>query len=487
MTRSALLRAALLGVALLLTSVFSLAVARAAEANAAPARPNVLFIFADDQCFETVGALGHALIETPNLDRLVDEGLTFTDAYNQGSWTGAVCVASRTMLNTGRFLWHAKRIHKTSEQERQAGRFWSEYMKHAGYDTYMTGKWHVKADAEKAFQFVTHVRPGMPNQTPQGYNRPIEGQPDPWKPWDPQFGGFWLGGKHWSEVLADDAANFLDQARTRDKPFFMYLAFNAPHDPRQSPKAYVDKYPLEQMKVPVNFLPEYPYKDAIACSAKLRDEKLAPFPRTEYAVKVNRQEYYAIITHMDAQVGRILDALERSGKAGNTYIFFTADHGLAVGHHGLMGKQNLYDHSVRVPFIVRGPGVPKGKRIDTPIYLQDVMPTALELAGVEKPSHVQFASLMPLIRGDAVTPHDAIYGAYLDVQRSVKLGGYKLLLYPAIPKARLYNMADDPREMKDLAGDSRYRPVIKKLFAKLLALQKETADELDLKSVYPDF
>ncbi|MFH1920913.1 MAG: sulfatase-like hydrolase/transferase [Planctomycetota bacterium] len=456
----------------------------AAEAPAS--KPNILFIFADDQCFETIHALGHPVIETPNLDRLVDSGITFTDAHNQGSWTGAVCVASRTMLNTGRFLWRAQRVDKQAEEERQAGRFWSEYMKGAGYETYMTGKWHVKADPQKAFDHVTNVRGGMPNQTPEGYNRPLEGKPDPWSPWDPKFGGYWKGGKHWSEVLGDDAVAFLGRASKRDEPFFMYLAFNAPHDPRQSPKEYVDKYPLQTVDLPVNFLPEYPYKDAIGCGKTLRDEMLAPFPRTEHAIKVHRQEYYAIITHMDAQIGRILDALERSGKAGSTYLLFTADHGLAVGHHGLVGKQNLYEHSVRVPLLITGPGVPKGKRIDAPVYLQDVMPTTLELAGVEKPEHVQFHSLMPLVRGVGPAPYDAVYGAYLDLQRSVTLDGYKLILYPKIGRARLYHLRDDPNEMNDLADDPGSRPVMKRLLARLIELQKETGDELDLKASFPD-
>jgi len=472
--------------AAVLVITFSLGAAEFARAKAPRQKPNILFVFADDQCFETVHALGNDLIETPNLDRLVEQGLTFTDAYNQGSWSGAVCVASRTMLNTGRFLWNARGVYNTSEQERQAGRLWSEYLKKAGYDTYMTGKWHVKADATKAFDHTADIRGGMPNQTSEGYNRPIEGQPDPWKPWDTKFGGFWKGGKHWSEVLGDDAVGFIERAAQVDKPFFMYLAFNAPHDPRQSPKEYVDKYPLEKIKVPVNFLPEYPFKDAIGCGKGLRDEKLAPFPRTPYAVKVNRQEYYAIITHMDAQVGRILDALQGSGKESNTYVFFSADHGLAVGHHGLMGKQNLYDHSVRVPLMVNGPGVPKGKRIATPVYLQDIMPTTLELAGVKRPEHVQFKSLMPLIEGEEIEPYDAIYGGYLSVQRSVKQDGYKLLLYPKIGRARLFNLVDDPNEMKDLAKDPDSQPIMRRLFARLLELQKQTGDDLELEEVFPN-
>ena len=449
-------------------------------------KPNILFLFADDQTYETVAALGNDEVRTPNLDKLVRNGTTFTHAYNQGAWNGAVCIASRCMLNTGRFLWNAHKVDRSAEKERAAGRFWSEYMKKAGYQTYMTGKWHVKASAERAFDVAKDIRGGMPNQTKQGYNRPIEGKPDPWKPWDEKFGGYWKGGKHWSEVVGDNAVAFLSDASKSDKPFFMYLAFNAPHDPRQSPKRFVDMYPLDKVKVPANFLPLYPYKDKIGCGKGLRDEKLAPFPRTRYAVKVNRQEYYAIITHMDVQVGRILDALAKSGKADNTYIFFSADHGLAVGHHGLIGKQNLFDHSVRVPLMVNGPGVAKNRRLSAPVYLQDIMPSTLELAGVERPRHVQFKSLMPILSGKRDTSYDAVYGAYLNVQRMVTQGDYKLLLYPAYKKVLLFNLKDDPNEMKDLASTPQGKRIARKLFAALLELQKQTGDTLDLKSVYPE-
>jgi len=450
-------------------------------------QPNILFVFADDQTFEGIRALGNDEIETPNLDKLVANGVTFTHAYNQGSWTGAVCVASRTMLNTGMFLWNAQKVNsKVDKRFTQGGKYWSQLIDSAGYDTYMTGKWHVKADASAIFDHTTHIRGGMPRQTKQGYNRPIVGKPDPWSPYDKKFGGYWEGGRHWSEVLGDDAVGFIDQASKSDKPFFMYLAFNAPHDPRQSPKEYVDKYPLDKVKVPENFIPEHPYKDAIACGTKQRDESLAPFPRTPYAVKVNRQEYYAIITHMDAQVGRILDALDKSGKAEDTYIFFSADHGLAVGHHGLMGKQNLYDHSIRVPLMVTGPGIKRNKKIDTPVYLQDIMPSTLELAGVEKPDHVQFNSLMPLIKGRAKPPYDAIYGGYLTVARMVTQDGYKLLLFPKVKKVFLFNLKKDPQEMTNLAEKRGSKKRMKRLFAKLLELQEQTGDELDLKAVYPD-
>lgn len=442
-------------------------------------KPNFLFILADDQCFETIAALGNDEIETPNLDRLVRNGVTFTHAYNQGGWHGALCVASRTMFNTGRFLWNAYGVEKGLSEEAEAGRMWSPMLQKVGYETYMTGKWHVKTNAKKLFDHVVDVRSGMPGATKEGYNRPVEGKEDVWSPSDKKFGGFWKGGKHWSEVLADDAEGYLAQAARKDNPFFMYLAFNAPHDPRQSPQEYVDKYPLGSVKIPENFLPEYPDKDAIGCSAGLRDEKLAPFPRTEYSVKVNRQEYYAIVTHMDAQVGRILEALEKTGKADNTYIFFTADHGLAVGHHGLIGKQNMYDHSVRAPLMVCGPGVAKNKRLDTPVYIQDIMPSTLELAGIKKPDHVQFKSLIPLISGKKKSHYDAVYGTYEpNSQRMVTEGDYKLIMYPKIKKIKLFSLKADPLEMNNLAGDKKYARTIAKLFKAFVGLQKETGDAL---------
>jgi choline-sulfatase len=448
-------------------------------------KPNVLFLFADDQCFETIRAFGHTDINTPNLDRLARRGVSFTHAYNMGSWSGAVCVASRTMLVTGRSVWSANAIYSTTDQERQRGVLWPQLLRDAGYRTYFTGKWHIQTDPAKCFDVARHVRAGMPKTVPQAYERPRAGEPDAWSPFDASLGGFWEGGKHWSEVVADDAVSYLAEGRQSQQPFFMYIAFNAPHDPRQSPQEYVEKYPLNRITLPTNYLAEYPYKDAIGCSSALRDENLAPMPRTEHAVKVHRQEYYALITHMDAQIGRILNALDESGQAENTWIFFTADHGLAVGRHGLFGKQNMYDHSVRVPFLVAGPGVPANRSMHTPIYLQDVMPTTLELAQAEKPDHVFFHSLLPLLRGEQTqSTYESIYGAYLGLQRAITHQGWKLIVYPKARVLRLYDLANDPEEMHDLADDPRQTQRRQELFDRLLDMQQALNDELDLQAAF---
>jgi len=459
--------------------VFLVAFAGSSLTGHSSEKPNILVLFTDDQAVETIRALGDIDIDTPNLDRLVARGTTFTYAYNMGSYSPAVCVASRTMLMTGRSLWEAERLHANADEERAAGRFWPQLLAGAGYRTYFTGKWHVRADVTKAFDRASHVRPGMPKDTPVGYGRPREGQPDSWSPSDPAYGGFWEGGTHWTEVTADDAISFLAEAKARPEPFFMYVAFNAPHDPRQAPQTHVDQYPLRRIAVPRSFLPEYPHNEAIGSGRTLRDERLAPFPRTEHAVKVHRAEYYAMVTHLDEHIGRVLAALEQSGKADNTWIFLTSDHGLAVGHHGLFGKQNMYEHSLRVPFIVVGPGVDAGRRVATPIYLQDMMATTLELAGVEKPEHVFFHSLLPQLRSDVARGmYPEIYGAYLGLQRAILHGGYKLIHYPSADVVRLYDLTRDPEETRDLANDPAHQSVREDLVLRLRRLQERMDDPL---------
>ena len=475
------------GIAALTVIYFLLFFSGCSEKPVKKQKPNILFIFADDQAYNTIHAHGNNEVITPALDNLAREGVTFTHAYNMGAWHGAVCVASRTMLNTGRFVWRAMRNEKNLRELASKRQFWSQMMEDAGYETYFSGKWHVKISPDSIFNHVSHIRPGMPKDTPEGYNRPIEGQEDIWSPYDTTFGGFWKGGKHWSEVLADDAENFLANAAKSEKPFFMYLAFNAPHDPRQSPKQFVDMYPVENISMPENFMPEYPYIGKIGYGRNLRDERLAPYPRTEYAVKVNRQEYYAIITHMDTQIQRIIAALEKTGKKNNTYIFFTADHGLACGSHGLMGKQSMFDHSIRPPMIVIGPDIPKNQRSNTDVYLQDVMASAMELAGIEKPDYVEFNSLIDLAKEPAdAGNYNAIYGCYTDAQRMIRKNGYKLIVYPKAEATLLFDMKNDPFELNNLSGEEKYDKIKQNLFNELLDLQVEMEDTTDIKSVFPN-
>ena len=451
-------------------------------------KPNIIFLFSDDQSYKAVHALGNMEISTPTLDKMIEQGATFTHAYNMGGWNGAVCVASRAMVISGRSIWRAQQVSENYSKDEDLDKTWPRLMQEAGYETYMTGKWHVNAKPNKIFNHVGHVLRGMPWDTPEGYNRPKSVNDTIWQPWKKEFGGYWKGGKHWSEVVKEDAVSFIDTASMSTKPFFMYIAFNAPHDPRQSPKEYVDRYPLENISTPQSFLPENPYAETMGAGRDLRDERLAPFPRTEYSVKVNRQEYYAITSHLDDQIADILEALEKKGLKENTYIFFTSDHGLSCGEHGLMGKQNMYDHSMRVPLMVIGPNIPKGKKIDADVYMQDIMATSLEIAGVPKPEYIEFNSFLNFTNDkQRESNYSGIYGTYeAKSQRMIRKENYKLIVYPKSGKLLLYDLKNDPLELKDISSENVNSEKIKTLFKDLIELQENMGDKLDLKALYED-
>lgn len=473
--------------------------------------PNFVFLYTDDQTYASINALGFEEVYTPNLDRLVQNGTSFTHAYNMGGWHGAICVASRSMIISGTSLWRSREQEQLWQQGDKASieRTWGRIMSRNGYNTYMTGKWHVAAPLDEVFEVTRNKRGGMPpdrrgelnaaftkweqesgdmkdwnDYMPVGYGRPKNENDTSWSPSDTIHGGFWEGGTHWSEVVKLDAFDYIDDAVMKDEPFFMYLAFNAPHDPRQAPQEYLDRYPIDDIEIPVNFMPEYPWKDSIGNEPTLRDEALAPYPRTPYAVKKHRQEYYAIISHLDEQIGEILNRLEATDAMDNTYIFFTSDHGLSVGRHGLIGKQSLFDHSIRVPLIAAGPSIPKGKVIDEDVYLQDIMATTLDYAGIVQPEYVEFKSLRNLIEGEASQNYEAVYGGYMDLQRMIRKDGFKLLVYPRVQKLLLFDMESDPHEMNDLSEHNEYTDRIKSMFADLVALQKEMGDELDLTETF---
>ncbi|MCU0796685.1 MAG: sulfatase-like hydrolase/transferase [Akkermansiaceae bacterium] len=448
-------------------------------------KPNLLFLFADDLTWRAVHGLSGEDIETPNMDRLIDRGTTFTHAYNSGAWHGAVCVASRTMLQTGLQLWRAKDAEPRLRAEWVAkNRLWPQRLRAAGYRTCFSGKWHLGCDPKPVFEEIRNFRAGgMPKDGPKAYERPIEGQPDPWNPADPKHGGFWEGGRHWSEVVADDFEVFLGKEDPR--PWFMYLAFNAPHDPRQAPAEILERYPLERIELPPNFLPVHPHRKAMGAPQSLRDEKLAPSPRTSYAVKVHRREYFASITHFDLQIGRILDALDASPEGKSTVICLTSDHGLTCGEQGLMGKQNPYDAAVRVPFVIAGPGISPGRKVSSPIYLQDIMPTFLRMAGAGIPEDCDFQDLKPQLDGGPGEGR-AIYFAYMDRQRMVQRGSDKLVLYPQAGVRQLFDLEKDPWERRDLAATPEGAERVRELFRELQSEQKRMGDRLDLTKVYPD-
>lgn len=449
-------------------------------------RPNILFIIADDLNYRTIHALNNPEIHTPNLDRLMAQGTTFTHCFHQGSWSNAVCIASRTMLYTGFNTFKAKQLAETAP-------LWVETLTQAGYDTHIVGKWHLsKHNLKRSFKTTGPIGPrGMFVSTAitrEAYNRPAPG--NTWKPWDKSKKGHWVHTRDWvaenqngnadqvvhsNDIWTDAAVEFLAGRSRQTNPFMLSIGSYLPHDPRQAPKTFFDLYPPEKIAVPPNYLPCHPFDQG---DYTVRDELLAPFPRTRQAVQQHRSEYYAVITKLDKDIGRVLSALHQSGQAENTIVIVTADHGLAVGEHGLMGKQNLYDCSVRMPLIIRGPRIVQGKILDAMVYQHSIYPTVCELAGVTIPPGVEFPSLAGMLRGQTDVPHEVIFCRYRDLQRSVRTTRYKLIVYPQIKLIQLFDLLNDPWEMANLAQSPEHTRVKRELMAKLRRMQKQLGDPL---------
>jgi len=433
-------------------------------------RPNILLIITDDQSIDTIHALGNDAIHTPNIDRLAHNGMAFTHVFNQGSWSGAVCAPSRQMINTGRNL-HLTGFSPKSNKTTYP--LLGETFRKAGYETFMTGKWHVGQDAlQRSFDIGRAVHENGMAPISKG------GQ---WKPWLTDFGGNikWTKSQknqHTSEAFADAAISYIDTKASRNNsPFLMYVAFTAPHDPRQSPQSYVDKYPAENIALPASFVP-MPVIDS--GDYNIRDEALMNFPRTEAQTKAFIGEYYAMVEHLDHQIGRILDSLEASKFADNTYIIFTSDHGLAVGKHGLAGKQSVYDHSIRAPFIMVGNGIPKNTRAKGMFYLNSIFATTAELAGIDVPDSVQGPSILPIVRGEKTVMNDYIYGSYRHFIRMARSHRYKLVFYPELKRNVLFDLLNDPMEMNDISKQTGSDVIIKRLTAKLDELKTQVGDPL---------
>ncbi|MBM4102599.1 MAG: DUF4976 domain-containing protein [Planctomycetes bacterium] len=452
-------------------------------------KPNILFLFSDDQTFRAIHIMKELDVETPNLDKLAAGGTVFSHCFIQGGFHGAICVASRATVVTGRHLWDCGNGGNCLDKNKRLYPLWSETLGSAGYDTFVTGKWHINKEAlTKGFQTIGPMMDGgmliSTDSKGQAYHRPAPG--NRWTPYDPEWQGQWMNvdGKivHSSVRWADAAIDYLENhASKNDKPFFMHVAFNAPHDPRQSPKEYVDKYPPDKMPNWKNFVPKHPFD---LFDFKTRDELLAPYPRTPEAIHVHLQEYFGIITHLDSQIGRIIDALNKSGKAENTIIVFASDNGLAIGQHGLLGKQSMYEHSIRVPLILSGPGIPKGRRIDAMVYLPSLFATTCELAGVDIPSSVEFPSFVPLMTGQKKKLHETIYAALEDKQRMIRTETWKLIRYPQARKVQLFDMRNDPWEIRNLAEDPKYSDILIEMNDAMKKAMKEMNDPMPSDAVF---
>ena len=441
-------------------------------------RPNFLFVLVDDQSpFDLKTYDPNSILETPNIDKLAKGGLVFDQARNMGSMNGAVCTPSRHMIMSGRTVWNLPKSaedQKNNEYNEIEDSTMGAVFNNAGYNTMRTcKKGNSYPNANKQFTVVKDA-------TKRGGTE--------------ETGSAW----HSKQVL-----RYLSERETTKEaaPFLIYFGFSHPHDTRNGTPELLAKYGAvnhkDKNKIPAlsekqpqlqdNYLEEHPFFHG---HPELRDEERVSGVwknRDENAVRNELGREYACSENIDIQIGKVLDKLEAMGELDNTYIIYTSDHGMSIGRHGLMGKQNLYEHTWRVPFIIKGPGIEAGKRVKGNIYLLDVLPTLCDLAGIEIPKTVQGKSFTSVIKGEKEEVRDVMYGVYAGGtkpgMRTVKKGDWKLIKYDvmdgAVRETQLFNLAENPNEYlpehhkegemeTDLAENPKYAEKLAEMEALLL-------------------
>ena len=412
---------------------------------ASPKRPNILFILVDDQSpFDLRVYNPHSTLDAPHIERLAREGMTFDGAYHMGSHSGAVCTPSRHMIMSGRTLWHLPiapegklRCPPNLPQSTIPAVF-----NRAGYGTMRTCKQGNSYEAANKLFTVRH------EATKRG---PTDETGSPWH------------GERVLEYLNSRAA-----AKNPD-PFLIEFGFSHPHDERDGRPELLAKYGAtnhtekahppalnaQMPPLPLNYLPAHPFPQG---HPNLRDEVEVSGVwerRDEATIRNEIGRQFACSENIDIQIGRVLKKLEDLGELDHTYIVYTSDHGMAIGRHGLQGKQNLYQHTWRVPFIVRGPGIKPGSRALGNIYLLDVLATFCDLTGVPAPESNEGISFKPVLEGKQPTIREVMYGAYCGGTkpgiRCVKMGDWKLIQYDVLDgtvrEKQLFNLADNPHEL----------------------------------------
>ncbi len=449
-----------------------------------PRRPNILYIITDDQSpFDFSFYNPAATLDAPVIERLAAEGMVFDAAYQMGSFSGAVCTPSRHMLMSGRTVWHLPigpnmpRRKKGQPQKpyapphcppRLESSTLAAIFNAAGYDTMRTCK---------------------TGNSYEGANRQFTVRHDAGK-----RGGTHETGSGWH---GDQVLHYLtERERTGDTdPFLIYFGFSHPHDTRDGTPELLEKYGAtnhadatslpagnsKQPPLPPNWLPQHPFdhghldvRDEVAASGVWKN-------RDEQTIRNELGREYACSENIDRQIGRVLDRLAALGELDNTWIFYTSDHGIAIGRHGLQGKQNLYEHTWRVPFIVKGPGVKPASRVPGNIYLGDSLATLCDIAGIKPPETNEGTSFLPVLQGRQQTVRDTLYGVYCGGQkpgmRSVRRGDWKLIKYESATgglHTQLFNLRDNPHELLEEHHAAEVAP---QLLSAPAATQRNLADD----------
>ncbi|HIN54308.1 MAG TPA: choline-sulfatase [Planctomycetes bacterium] len=443
---------------------------------AAAPQPNIILLISDDQRPDTIAALGNDIIQTPSLDSLVKHGTAFT----RGTCANPLCVPARAELLSGQTGFR-NGVHPPSNKPDLTHTTLAQALTGGGYDTYWVGKWMIAGrPSTRGFQdslalFGSGKRPTEPQYDAAG--RVVTG----YRGWMFQTDDRQRFPEQGVGLTPDIESKFADAAiefinRKSDKPYFLQVNFTAPHDPLLNPPGWEDTYAAKDIPLPANFRGKHPFDHG---NFSGRDELLNTWPRKKKDIQRDLATYYRVISYMDQQIGRILNAIRQTDpELNNTVIIFTSDHGLALGSHGLMGKQNMYEHTIGIPLIFAGANIPQGEQRAAQCYLRDLYPTICELAGIEVLPAVEATSLMPILRNELREVYPFIIGYYHDQQRMIRMQNWKYIYYPAVKREQLFHLGSDPYEMRDLSNNKRTASVQQQLREEMIVWLQNHGDPL---------
>ncbi len=462
-------------------------------------RPNILFIFTDDHASHAISAYSSKINETPNIDRIANEGMIFRNCF----CTNSICAPSRAVILTGKHS-HLNGVPTNREKFDGSQQTFPKLLQKAGYQTAMIGKWHLKSDPT-GFDFWKVLY----GQGPY-YNPPLK-TPD----------GREEHTGYTTEILTDVALDWLKNGRDESKPFMLMYQHKAPHRNWQPGPKHLDLYDGVKIPEPNTLFDDYSNRTSAAKTQEMTieehlnksDLKLVP-PRNltpEQLEKWNAayepknaefreadlegkelvrwkyqryiKDYLRCIASVDENVGRVLDYLEESGLEKNTVVIYSSDQGFYLGDHGWFDKRWMYEESLRMPFLVRWPGVIEpGSENNDLVQNLDFAETFLDLAGTEIPKDMQGRSLVPLFKGQSPDDwRDSIYYQYYEFPGAhsvrkhygVRTERYKLIYYYEIDEWELFDLQKNPEELKSVYTDPNYADVVKRLKAELKRLREK--------------
>ena len=272
----------------------------------------------------------------------------------------------------------------------------------------------------------------------------------------------------------DESFKFLEaydasQAKKNQHPYFLYIGFPGPHDERFIDKKYLDMY-KEKPSLPENFQETYTYANGFNPFG--RDNCLLPHPISKEMIRTELHYYYGIITSIDEHIGRLIVKLKERGEYENTIFVFSSDHGLSLGSHGLVGKQNIYEESMKAPLIIAGPSIPQNKRSDANVYLHDLFATFCDFASISVPAGLHSKSITPILQGKTTQHRETVYLPYGKIC-SLRRGNFKIIKFYKVERPQLFNLANDPSEMTDLAANPEYAKLLEQMENELQQLRQD--------------